>query len=86
MLFYFSFNKRHKNGSNLEQEKQNIPTQLIAPSENRWHEQLIQKIYFDEMDKNGIQHIRSVIKMENLIAADQSQENNVVKRIRKQKR
>lgn len=83
-------NHQLDNGNNLEQEKQNIPTQLIAPSGNRWHEQLIQKIYFEEMDKNGIQHMRSVIdskdKMENLIAADQSEENNVVKRIRKQKR
>lgn len=83
-------NHQLDNGNNLKQEKQNIPTQLIAPSGNRWHEQLIQKIYFEEMDKNGIQHMRSVIdskdKMENLIAADQSEENNVVKRIRKQKR
>ena len=79
-------NHKLNNGSNLEQEKQIIPTQLIVPSGNRWHEQLIQKIYFDEMDKNGIEHMRSVIKMENLIVADQSQENNVVKTIRKQKR
>lgn len=55
-------NYRLDHGSNLEHEKQNIPTQLITPSGNRWHEQLVKKIYFDEMDKNGIEYMRSVVE------------------------
>lgn len=55
-------NYRLDHGSNLEHEKQNIPTQLITPSGNRWHEQLVKKIYFDEMDKNSIEYMRSVVE------------------------
>ena len=62
-------NYKLNHGSTLEQEKQIIPMQLIMPSGNRWHEQLIKKIYFDEMDKNDVPYMLSVVdskeKLEN---------------------
>ena len=68
-------NYRLDNGSNLEQEKQNIPTQLITPSGNRWHEQLVKKIYFDEMDKDGIEYMHSVVESKEKL--DKSLDDNL---------